>query len=187
MEKLYFTFGSDPKYPYGREEYIIAIGTDTQDCLNAYKKKYPNRPDSSAVNCADYYTEAEWNANTNRFYKDVQPKELLISDTIYGKKPEGFAPIWFFVPAKAQLVFLQEGSGDNLLPEDRKEGIVDYFDITAYSMNSCGDIEEDDGGQLLLHYMIQEHYGCLADAIPDVLDFLFDEPFLDAQILKVEN
>lgn len=187
MEKMYFTFGSDPKFPYDREDYIVVIGINRKDCLDAYKNKYPNRPGSDSINCADYYTAAEWDKVTARHYKDVQPKEILISDNVYGKKPDGFVPIWLFVPTKGQLVFLQEGTGDNLLPEDLEEGNVDYLEITAYSLGTSGDIEEDDGGELMLPYMVQEHYGCLADSIPDVLDFLFDDPFLEAQILKITD
>ena len=73
------------------------------------------------------------------------------------------------------------------LPEDIEAGLVDYIDITAYSLDACGNIEEDDGGELMLSYFVQEHYGCLADSIPDILDFLFDDPFLEAQILKITD
>lgn len=183
MERLYFTFGSDRAYPYGREDYVVAIGRDRQDCLDAYKKEYPNRPGSGSVNCAEYYTQAEWEKTAKRYYDGVWPKEIIISGTAYGRKPEGFGPLWLYVPDKASLVFMQEGSGDSLTPEDMAEGNVDYLDSTVYDMTADGEIEEADGGQLLLPYMVQEHYGCLADAIPDVLDFLYGDPSMDAVIL----
>ena len=38
-----------------------------------------------------------------------------------------------------------------------------------------------------LSYLVQEHYRCLADAIPDILDFAYGDMFLDAHILKKEG
>lgn len=183
MERYYFTFGSDPAYPYGRDDYVIAIGTDRHDCINAFRKKYPNRPGSDAVNCADIYSATKWEEVSKKYYNGVTPREILVSDIVYGCKPEGFDDIWFFVPEKQNIVYLQEGSGDNLLPEDKEAGNVDYLEITSFVLD-CGEVNEDDGGEFLLPYMVQEHYGCLADSIPDVLDFLYGDMFLNAQILK---
>lgn len=183
MEKFYFTFGSDPAYPYERDDYVIALGLNKKDCIEAYRKKHPNRPGSDAVNCASFYTEGEWAGIEDQYYKNVQPKEVIVSDNAYGCKPEGFSPIWFYVPANNQLVYLQEGSGDNLLKEDLDNGYKDYVDITAYEL-ADGTPEETDGGQLMFEYMVQGHYKCLADSIPDVLDFLYDSPYLEAQILR---
>ena len=184
MIVLYFTFGSDPAFPYGRNDYLIAIGKDMRDCIDTYKKAYPNRPGSESLNCADYYTAAEWKETGDRYYKNIRyPKEILVSDTVYGNKPAGFDPIWFFVPAMSSIIYLQEGSGDNLTPEDEKDGNVDYLDYTVFAMSE-GEINEEDGGELLLPYMVQEHYKCLADAIPDILDFHYCKMFLNAQILS---
>lgn len=182
MHRLYFTFGSNPVFPYGREDYIVAVGNDTQDCLRAFQKKYPNQT-ANTLNCADWYTVTEWKKVTETYYKDKEPKEILISDTVYGCKPEGFGAIWFFVPSQNHLIFLQEGCGDNLLPEDVEEGNVDYLDYMAYDMEN-GEISEGGGGELLLKQMVQEKYTCLAEAIPDILDFEYDDPYMDAQILK---
>ncbi len=186
MERLYFTFGSDSAFPHGREDYMLVIGKDRNDIFDTYKKKYPNRDGSNVLNCADYYTQSEWDKESKKYFGDKEPAEILVSETLYGRKPEGFASIWLFIPSKSELLFLQEGSGDNLLPEDEEEGNVDYLDYTCFMMD-CGEVSDGDGGQLMLPYMVQEHYGCLADAIPDILEFAYDDMFLDAVILKTEE
>lgn len=184
MERLYFTFGSDSNFPYGRDDYVIAIGKTREDCISAYMDKYPPRePGSKVINCADFYDQAHWDKLKNQYFKDVQPKEILVSDTVYGKKPEGFEPIWFWVPNQTTLIYLQEGSGDNLIPEDVKNGYVDYLDYTCFDLDN-GEVNESDGGEMMMTEYVQKRYSCLADAIPDILDFQFDAMFEDAQILK---
>ena len=181
MERLYFTFGSNPEHPYQRGQYIMVIGNTMKDCTNTFKKKYPNKAGSDSLNCADYYTEKNWKNIEKEYYKGKAPEEILVSDTVYGKKPEGFDPIWFYIPDA--LIYLQEGSGDNLTKEDRKAGYNDYLEYTIYSIE-YGEVEEEDGGQLMLPYMVREHYQCLADAIPDILVFQYGEAFMNVKILK---
>ena len=57
-----------------------------------------------------------------------------------------------YVPEENEFMFLSEGTGDNLLPEDRKQGYIDYIEI--YTYRYTGDmnypLEESDGGELLL-------------------------------------
>lgn len=183
MEKLYFTFGSDPQYPYGRDAYVMAIGTDVKDCIEAYRKKHPNRAGSDAINCADYYTEKEWKSVIETYYKNTTRAELIVSDAVYGQKPDGYDPIWFYVPFQDVLIYLQEGSGDNLSKEDIEVGNVAYLDYTVFDVKD-GEITEDDGGELLLSQSVQERYDCLADAIPDILEFAYNNMVLDAMILK---
>lgn len=182
-ERLYFTFGSDPQYPYTRDDYVIAIGTDDHDCIKAFRKKHPNRPGSDAVNAASWYNTDKWGEISEKYYKDTAPKEILVSDTVYGTKPAGFDPIWFFVPATNSIICLQEGGSNNLRREDiNKNNYVDYIDYSIYSLDD-GCIERYDGGNLLLTRMVQEKYECLADAIPDILDMACDDMFLNVQIL----
>lgn len=187
MERMYFTFGSDPKFPYGRNEYLVIIGQDRRDCINKFKERYPSAADGT-ICCSDFYNEQLWNDEVAKSYEGIQPSEIIITDDAYGRKPKDYNPLWLFVPEKNQLVFIQEGSGDNLLQEDRDNGYVDYLDITAYTLDDIGMVHETDGGQLMTEYMVQEHYECLADSIPDVLDFLYDNDLLNARLLcKVEE
>lgn len=185
MERLYFTFGSDPAYPYGRDAFVVAIGRDRNDCIEAFKKKHPNRPGSDAYNAADSYTAKEWDKVSEEHYKDTKLTELIVSDTVYGSKPEGFEPLWIFVPKKNAVVFIQEGSGDNLSEDDLEAGMKDYLDCTGYTLEN-GFVKESDGGDLMLSYMVQDFYSCLADAIPDVMEFLYEDMFMDAVILCSE-
>lgn len=183
MVKAYFTFGSDPAYPCGRGEYITAIGTDRHDCIEAFRKKHPNRSGSDAYNAADCYNEKQWEEISEKYYKDKPPKEFIVSDNVYGCKPDGFDPIWFYVPSQSALIYLQEGSGDNLTDEDREEGNVDYLDYTIFSLEN-GEVREFDGGEIMFGVPVRSLFGCLADAIPEVMDDTYDDTFTDAQILK---
>lgn len=74
MKKFYFTFGSDPKYPFGREDFIEVHAANLLGAQKAYKKIHPNRPGSNLINCAEIYDEKTWE-------KDIYPKYYT------GKKP----------------------------------------------------------------------------------------------------
>lgn len=184
MERRYFTFGTDPQFDYGIQDYVLVIGKDLHDCIQAFKERHPNRPGSDALNCADYYSPQEWERGTKSYYRGKEPAEIIVSGNAYGCRPEGFAPLWLFIPAKGELLFMQEGSGDNLTPDDEKEGLVDYIDYQAFVLDH-GEINESDGGMFMLPYMVQEHYKCLTDAVPDILDFAYGDMFLDVQILDM--
>lgn len=187
MKKIYFTFGSDPKFPYGRDDYIVILGTSKKDCTNVFKKRYPNKQDPDCLNCSEYYSESEWTKiQAEGYYKNEEPKEIIVSDTVYGHKPGDYEPIWFAVPSKNTIVFLQEGSGDNLDRNDRKNGYVDYLDFASFELGHCY-VNESNGGIRLLKEYTWNKYMCLADAIPDVLDSLYDDPYLDAQIINMEG
>ena len=69
------------------------------------------------------------------------------------------------------LIRISEGTGDNLLHEDEEEGYVDYiiFDILTLGFHG---IEEDDGGQIMYKEYVAEKYTDLAEAIPDVLEYM---------------
>lgn len=183
MTQIYFTFGSDPAFPYQRGDYVIIIGANKKDCLNTFKETYPNRPGSTALNCADYYSRKEWDMTVSEYYKDVKPKKLIVSDMAYAAKTNGFDPIWFFVPAKNDIIYLQENSGYTMTPEDTEKGNVDYLDYTVYSM-ADGQIYMNGGCELLLPYKVREHYKRLVDAIPYILEFHYDDMFLNVVILN---
>lgn len=187
MKAMYFTFGTDEKFPYGIQDYVMVIGIDNHDCFCAFKQKFPHPDTPSQLNCADYYDPKQWEGIAPQYYDGVLPKAVVISNLAYGKKQDGYGSIWMFVPAKAQIVFMQEGSGDNLLQEDRDNGYVDYIDCTAYALDANGMVDEVDGGQLMTEYLIREKYTRLADAIPAVLDFLYDDMFMDAVILDSDR
>lgn len=80
MYRLYFTFGSDPAYPYGRGDYVVVIGSGRPDCLGTFKKAFPNRPGSGSLNCADYYDPEKWESIAREYYPDTRPKAVLMSE-----------------------------------------------------------------------------------------------------------
>lgn len=58
---FYFTFGSDKGFPY-RSTYLIIYADSIQDALDYFKRVYPPRPCGADYNCADYYTQEQWDA-----------------------------------------------------------------------------------------------------------------------------
>lgn len=176
MERFYFTFGSDPGFPYGRGDFVIVIGSSYRDCMDTFKQAYPNRPGSGAMNCADYYSATEWPKIKEKYYPGKMPKKILVSDTAYGKKPASYHSLWVYVPEKGHLLFIQEMP---MMGEESPDTIgYDIYDMD----DNC--VETHEGGLLALGSDVEETYGCLADAIPDVLDCIYDDMFLDATILK---
>lgn len=112
-----------------------------------------------------------------------EPVKIIVSDSLYGRRVEGFEPLWFAVPERGTIIFLQEGSGYNLDSEDKAlEGYVDYFDYTSFGLGH-GEVSERDGGLFLRKKLIREQYMCLTDAIPDILNNLFGDPFLSAYVI----
>ena len=97
-----------------------------------------------------------------------------------------FGSVYVWVPRENEIIFIQEGSGDQLLDEDREEGYVDYID---YSIKKFfrGDIELEDGGIVLYKECIQDKYKSLAEAIPDVLEEAYDDRKLEYQILREDS
>ena len=184
MLEVYFTFGSDPAFPYGRDQYVKIIGKSLKDCTDTFRKHFPSRPGSDNINCADYYESKLWENGVKEHYEGTDPVKTIVSDTLFGGRPENFDNIWAYVPSRGTLVFMQEGSGDNLSPEDDEEGMVDYIDYTEFELDhTCGEVDEGDGGMEMFRQYVRERYMCLADALPDILNALYGE-LLDAVVLE---
>lgn len=179
--EVYYTFGSDPAFPFGRDSYVKIIGQDVRDCNAAFRKHFPSRDGSNTLNCSDYYTQKRWKQICRDYdYKD--PVKTFISDNLYGIRKEGFDNLWIHVPRKQSLVFIQEGSGDNLDCDDAAEGYVDY---TSYDISfTTGDLNDSDGGMETFRQPVKEHYGCLTDAVPDILFALYGDNRLEVMIMK---
>lgn len=75
-KKFYFTFDSDPAYPYGLNDYVIVIAKNEYDAQMAIKAMYFNRPNSDSLNYVFGYTEKEWKT-TN--YGNRPPVETIIA------------------------------------------------------------------------------------------------------------
>ncbi len=59
MHKYYFTYGSDPQYPYHRGQYVVVFADSMQEAVELYRIKYPD-VHKGIINCAFYYNESQW-------------------------------------------------------------------------------------------------------------------------------
>ena len=59
MNKYYFTFGTDRKFPF-INGYIIIEAPNGKSAVEIFKAYFPNRPGSSAINCSFMYTEEKF-------------------------------------------------------------------------------------------------------------------------------
>jgi hypothetical protein len=79
-----------------------------------------------------------------------------------------------FIPEKGEIVTLSEGcGGTNISKEDREKGIKDYINYSKYDIHNL-DAGEIDGGQQDYTEFIQDKFDSLEEAIPDMLNFIYD-------------
>ena len=77
MKKYYFTFGTDPLFPYGINEYVVAEAVNKNMAMRMFKAKYPG-PHAELANCAFCYSEEEFEKNhRDQYYKGVEPADVL--------------------------------------------------------------------------------------------------------------
>lgn len=76
-KRFYFTFGTDPEYPYGQDDYVLVYADNLAEAVEKFKAKHPNRPGSDCVNCAFWYNEEQWNKSTKQYYGDRKPVEVI--------------------------------------------------------------------------------------------------------------
>lgn len=179
MKRFYFTFGTSDQFPY-QSTYLVVVAPDYNEAVKTFRSKYPDKHEG-CLNCSDYYDEKAWE-ETKVYYADRNPAEILYADC-YGKKPDGFDDVYIFVPEVRQIIRIAEGTGDNLLAEDIEEGYKDYLYYEQYRLEQ--DMPDEDGGQILLEELVRDTYTCLADAIPDVLDFIFNYGIEDSAAKKI--
>ncbi len=100
----------------------------------------------------------------------------------HGKGVDGYDDIYLFIPVMGQIVRIAEGAGDNLLPEDIRDGYVDYIYYEQYGLGAG--MPGVDGGQVLLDRPLRERYCCMAECIPDVLDMAYGDDMVGHIILR---
>lgn len=76
--KYYFTFGTDCRYPYGINDYVLVLAKNEAEAVHKFQQKYPNRPESNLVNCAFWYDEEERNMYTKQYYEGREPAEVIM-------------------------------------------------------------------------------------------------------------
>ena len=77
MAKYFFTFGSDERFPYGREDYVMVYAENAHIAALKFKNVHPNRPGSPFLNCADIYSEENFNSFRDKYYLGVKPREII--------------------------------------------------------------------------------------------------------------
>ena len=50
-KRFYFTFGTDPDYPYGRNDYVLVEAQNLNQAIDIFTMIHPKRPGSDCVNC----------------------------------------------------------------------------------------------------------------------------------------
>ena len=72
--RFYFTFGSDPGFPF-QNTYIIVLAESEKAAVEKFREKYPDRH-TGTVNCAFWYSEEHWTGTPNeREY--TEPAEAI--------------------------------------------------------------------------------------------------------------
>lgn len=77
MNKYFFTFGSDERFPYTRNDYVVVYAPTAHIAGKKFQKRHPNRPGSPFINCSDIYSEESWNKFCDKYYHGVQPVEVI--------------------------------------------------------------------------------------------------------------
>lgn len=118
LEKEYFfTFGSDEKFPFGRNDYVKVIAESRQQAGKLFQTFFPNREGSHCINCADYYNANEWYARVYpNYYKGTEPIVTLDSTQAISYRDN---------KDKSQQLFIAYA--------DKKE---DYGEVAIYGKNS---------------------------------------------------
>ena len=77
MAKFYFTFGSDPEYPFGQNDFVEIEAEDGEQACDLFRVLHPNRPCRPLLNCAFIYCEETFNKFRDQYYKGVEPVETI--------------------------------------------------------------------------------------------------------------
>lgn len=80
MTRTYFTFGTDPLFPFGINDYVVVEAEGVNEACHIFNLVHPPRPGSDLVNCAFIYTEEKFNQFRDQYYKDVEPVEIIRLD-----------------------------------------------------------------------------------------------------------
>lgn len=76
-KRYYFTFGSDPHYPYGINDYVVVEADGYSEACYLFNAVHPPRTGSDLLNCAFVYSEERFQEDCAKYYPGVQPKEII--------------------------------------------------------------------------------------------------------------
>ena len=100
--------------------------------------------------------------------------------------------VTIYIPETGQFLQTGRGLGDNLLPEDRDEGYVDYIYMTVYEYFGDGNMADMDGGMLCLKQSFEDIYKdntkmYVEKLINDSMQFIFDKIYADYTIIECKG
>ncbi len=78
MKKTYFTFGSDPLFPFSQKDYVEVEAESMNQACDLFNLIHPPRkPGTCTVNCAFIYSEEKFEKIRNLHYRGVEPIEVI--------------------------------------------------------------------------------------------------------------
>lgn len=77
MQNFYFTFGTDPQYPYGINDYVLIRCPDAGTACKLFNAIHPKRPTHNVMNCAFMYNETQWEMGVKKHYTGREPVETI--------------------------------------------------------------------------------------------------------------
>jgi len=91
MNNYYFTFGSDPLYPYGRDDYVKVVAKSLSEACNLFNLVHPPRPGTDLINCAFMYSESQFLPMIPEYYNNAEPTEIISLNVTKNKKERDLA------------------------------------------------------------------------------------------------
>ena len=78
MKKFFFTFGSDDKFPFSKDDYVVVIAPTTAEAQKIFDKEYPPRIEGLGIsNCAFIYDEGDFEHFRGKYYNGKAPIRTL--------------------------------------------------------------------------------------------------------------
>lgn len=77
MNKYFYTFGSDPQFPYGLEDFVEVHAETRNEADQKFQQAFPNYCGSSCLNCAWVYSEKSWLPNWRAYYHEKPPVKII--------------------------------------------------------------------------------------------------------------
>lgn len=78
MQSFYFTFGSDPEFPFGWNDYVLIQCANEGEACRLFNAVFPKRPKSNCMNCAFMYNKLQWERGVKTHYEGREPAASII-------------------------------------------------------------------------------------------------------------
>lgn len=75
MNRYFFTFGSDPQFPF-QNTYLVIEAKDINQAIGIFRLLYPDRH-PGVYNASDCYTEAEWDDRASKYYANRPAAQII--------------------------------------------------------------------------------------------------------------